>query len=194
MKNFIRGLSPIAAVALIACSPLVYGKLEDPSIKVTQATPNIPGAPQVALTVADLFPAFSFGIGEIPGFDETSKESSVVLNSATIAMTSTSSSASNFGGITSATLFVTATGQPDKAVAVYDSTHGSLSADKKTLALAPVDDSNLLQYFSAKAIGVKLSGSGTLPGPAPGPGPTVTGSWSADVTLDFHVIAQENVM
>ena len=189
MKTLMRIVAPAALLTLGAC----YAKLDEPSIAVTQTTPSIPGLPPVAVTVpANIFPSFSFSVGDFPGSDETSKESSVVLNSASVAMTATSSSGSNFDGITNATLSVTppsGSGLPTTAVATYvkgDATRGSLSADGRTITLTPIDSTNLLPYLTQKSISISLSGTGTPPGP-------VGGSWSADVTLDFHVVAQKNL-
>ena len=60
---------------------------------------------------------------------------------------------------------------------------GELSGDK-TLTLVPTGDSELLGYLNGKTLEVGFSGSGTPP----------TVAWIAQVTLDFHVIAQKNIL
>jgi hypothetical protein len=186
MTKTLRTLLTTAVAALLACSPLMYGKIDAPSVAVTNTIPGtIPGYIGPALTVpVDLIPSFTFTVGEVT-VDESSKDSSIKLNSAAITIT-TPDPTIKLDGIQAADLTLIAPGGAPKSVAKYDvaAKIGSISADGKTLTLAPTSDLELLGFLSNQTLTVKIGGSGTPPSKA----------WNGEVTLDFHVIAQKNIL
>ena len=190
MKTRIRVVLPAALLLLAACDPLFYAKVDAPSVAITQSLPGpIPGAPQVPVTVPTSLIQYSFDIGQVT-VDQSSKDSSLTLNGATVAITS--SGPPSFSGIDELDLVVAPpSGDPTLTavtVARYSKSAGvgTLSTDGKTLTLAPPEKVELLPYLQGTVLTVSLSGSGILPGP-------VGTTWTADVTIDFHVIAQKNL-
>lgn len=186
MTKTLRALLTTSALASLACSPLMYGKLDAPSVAVTNTIPGtIPGYTGPALSApVDLFPSFTFTVGEVT-VDESSKDSSIKLNGAAITIT-TADPTIKLDGIQSADLTLIAPGGTPRSVAKYDAAAkvGSISADGKTLTLAPTSDLELLSFLTNQTLTVKIGGTGTPPSKA----------WTGEVTLDFHVIAQKNII
>lgn len=186
MTKILRALLTTSVLASLACSPLMYGKIDAPSVAVTNTIPGtIPGYTGPALTVpVDLIPSFTFTVGEVT-VDESSRDSSIKLNSAAITIT-TADPTIKLDGIRSADLTLIAPGGISRPVAKYDAAAkiGSISADGKTLTLAPTSDLELLGFLSNKTLTVKVGGAGTPPSKA----------WNGEITIDFHVIAQKNII
>lgn len=181
MKNLIRVLLPVATIAA-ACSPLVYGKVDAPSVKITQTFGAISGLPTPSQPV-DVPPvSFTFDIGEII-VGEGDQDSSLTLNEATLSIVNPSTTTVNFEGIDRLTLSVTS-GTQDVTIAEY--VQGSVPATK-SITLVPTGSVNLIPYLSQKKLSVKVSGRGIPPGP-------LGTSWTPQLELDFHVIAQHNVL
>jgi hypothetical protein len=183
MKTSIRILLPTAILALAACSPLVYGKAEVQSLQVTQSNIAVPGWTGGAITIpANLF-SFPFDIGEVM-IDQFSENSSLKLNGSTV--TIAAGSAATFQGIDQFVLSLTPPGGTATAVAKYDKTNkiGTISADGKVLTLVPTADLELIKFLNNTTLTIGMSGSGTVPNAA----------WSGAVMLDFHVVAQKNVV
>lgn len=176
----------VAAAALLAgCSPLFFGKVEEPSLAVTQRLPPVPGAPPVVVPSGLLFPAFTFEIGDV-GVKQDSSDSTLWLNGATLAMVSPGPLTS-FSDVTTAALAVVppaGSALPEVVVADFDAARDGAAGT--TLALKGTGRANLLPYLQATRIALRASMSGALPGPA-----DIT--WTADLTLDFHVVAQKNL-
>jgi hypothetical protein len=181
MKNPIRALLLVVAI-VAACSPFIYGKVDAPSVKVTQTFPAISGLPTPSQPV-DVPPvSFTFDIGEII-VGEGDQDSSLTLNEATLSMADPSTTTVNFEGIDRLTLSVTS-GTQEVTVAEY--VKGSVPVSR-SITLAPTGNVNLLPYLSGKGLMVKVSGTGIPPGP-------LGTSWTPQLLLDFHVIAQHNVL
>ncbi len=180
MKNLIRVLLPVATIAA-ACSPLVYGKVDAPSVKITQTFGAISGLPTPSQPV-DVPPVpFTFDIGEII-VGEGDQDSSLTLNEATLSML-TATTTVHFEDIDRLTLSVTS-GTQEVTIAEY--VQGSVPATK-SITLVPTGSVNLIPYLSQKTLSVKVSGRGIPPGP-------LGTSWTPQLVLDFHVIAQHNVL
>ncbi len=192
MKNLTRILLSMALLSLNACSPLVYGKVETPSVTDKESFTNIPGG--VNLAVTNLLPLTTFNVGDIFGFDLSSsemKDSSIKLNGATLKLKSVSAGPANFAQVTEATLQIS-TPEGLKPVAQYvsaagGSAVGSLTDSGTTINFAATGDVELFGYLQNKTVQVAVSAKGT--------GPGSTGStWNADLTLDFKVAAQYNAL
>ncbi len=188
MKNLIRVLLAVAA-AVAACSPLVYGKVDAPSVKITQTFGAIAGLPTPSQPV-DVPPVpFTFDIGEII-VGEGDQDSSLTLNEATLSML-TATTTVHFEDIDRLTLSVTS-GTQEVTIAEYvKGSVGKLESTDKvangSITLVPTGSVNLIPYLSQKTLSVKVSGRGIPPGP-------LGTSWTPQLVLDFHVIAQHNVL
>lgn len=182
MKNSIRTMLSTAVLALVACSPLIYGKLESRSVAITQSNISVPGYGGGPVSIpANLF-SFPFEVGDVT-VDESSKDSSLKLNGAMVEITGTS--AATFQGVDEFQISLTPPGGAPQIVARYKKGQiGTLSTNGKTITLVPVGDIELLGFLSNKSLTVGMSGSGTPPAVA----------WVGAVTLDFHVIAQKNIL
>lgn len=183
MKTSLRILLSPAILALAACSPLIYGKADVQSLQVTQSNIAVPGWSGGAITVpANLF-SFPFDIGEVM-VDQFSENSSLKLNGSTV--TIAPGSAATFQGIDQFVLTLTPPGGTAQAVAKYDKTNkiGTLSADGKVMTLVPTADLELISFLNNTTLTVGMGGSGTPPNAA----------WTSSVMLDFHVLAQKNVL
>jgi hypothetical protein len=172
----------LAAAALAACGkPLLYARLDAPSVTVTQALPALPGAPAVDGTAVLPPGGVDFPVGDLV-VDRSFQGSRVTLNGAALAMTG-SGGGPSFAGIRRAVLRVTAPGGALVAadLASFDAVRDGAAG--ATLALRPETAIDLLPYLSAQALHLELELSGTPPGPE-------GTSWTADLTLDFHLVAQ----
>jgi hypothetical protein len=184
MKNVIRLLLAAVALAVTGCDPLMYAKLDEPSVAITNTITAV-GLPQVdvpSVTVANV----TFQIGDIT-VDESSKDSSLWLNKATLQLLNPGPG-TTFAGIKTASIAISAppgnTNLVTQVVASYDQARDGPAGD--TLVLAATQEINLIPYLSSKTLVVDLTGSGVPPGP-------LGVTWTADLTLDFHVIAQKNL-
>ncbi len=187
MKNAIRVLLPLLAV-VVACSPLMYGKIDAPSVVVSRTLPSTPGVTTPsAITIPPL--TFDFSIGDIT-VSESDKDSSLTLNAAKLSVGEGSTTTVDLEEVDVLVVSLTAPGGTASVdVARYDRNAGvgTLSQDHRTITLAPVTQENLLGYLSQKTFKVTVSGSGKPPGP-------IGTSWIPEIALDFHVIAQQNVL
>ncbi len=183
MKTSMRILLS-TAIALAACSPLIYGKAEVQSLQVTEPGIAVPAWSGGSITVPANLVSFQFDVGEVM-VDEFSENSSLKLNESTVTIV-TPTSGANLKQIDQLVLSLTPPGGTPTAVAKYDKTNkiGSISDDGKTLTLVPTADLELIKFLDNTKLTVGLSGSGTPPNVA----------WTGSVMLDFHVIAQKNVV
>jgi hypothetical protein len=184
MKIFNRIVMAVAFFAVTGCGPLMYGKLDSPSVQVTDSSfKGVPGG--VDLSITQLLPPATFNIGDMFGFDLSAsamKDSSLKLNAASLALTSASG---NFSGVNTAALIVSSpTGQKQTIAQYTKGSVGTLSPDGKTISFAATSDLELFSYLQNKSLTVSVSATGVGPSSA----------WDAAITLDFKVTAQYNVL
>jgi hypothetical protein len=187
MKNFVRIVLPLAMVGLAGCDPLMYGKLDEPSIAITQGLPSAPGLPALEVPSVTLAQQ-TFQLGDIT-VDESSKDSRVTVNQAILEITAVTpaNATTSFAGIKTAAVSVAAppgSSLPTQTVATYDQTRDGPAGTALTLKGA--DGVNLVPYITGKSLVVNLTASGVPPGP-------LGTSWTSDLTLDLHIIAQKNL-
>lgn len=181
-----RALSAALAAALLAAcgEPLLYAEMEVASVAVTQALPTLPGSPQVDAPTTPLPPeGFDLDLGEID-LGAESEKSSVTLNGALFEITDPTSPETTFAGIRRAELLILpAAGsvEPPVTLALYDRDRDGPATTR--LALRPVGPVNLLPYLSANQVKAQVIVGGIPPGPA-------GGSWTADLTVDMHLLAR----
>ncbi len=193
MKNLTRILLSMALLSLNACSPLVYGKVETPSITDKESFTNIPGGVNLALTA--LFPLTTFNIGDIFGFDLSSsemKDSSIKLNGATLTLKSVTAGPANVNQVTEATLSISTPGGLTPIAQYVSATAGgtpagSLTDSGTTIHFVPSGDVELFTYLQNKTVQVAVSAKGVGPG-------SLGSTWNADLIFDFKVAAQYNAL
>jgi hypothetical protein len=177
----------LAASALslgAGCSdPLLFVQVDEPSLTVTQTLPPVPGAPAVAVSAFEIPPGgVEVSVGDLV-VGSTSRGSRLTLNGARLALLAPAPG-TTFAGVTAASLEVVppaGSGLPQAAIATYDQARDGPAG--ATLALAGSAGVDLLPYLGAKTLRVVLGAAGTPPGPA-------GTSWTADLTLDLHLVAE----
>jgi hypothetical protein len=174
----------LAAAALAGCGdPLLFLRVDEPSLTVTQTLPPVPGAPAVAVPSVEIPPGGAdVGVGDF-AVGQSEKGSRLTLNGARLVLLSPAPGTS-FSGITAASLAVvppSGSALPPVTVAGYDQARDG-PADA-ALVLTASGGADLLPYLGARTLRVVLTASGTPPGPA-------GSTWTADLTLDFHLVAE----
>jgi hypothetical protein len=162
--------------------PLLYLKVDEPSLVVTQSLPTVPGAPPVDVPAVTLPPGgLDIDIGDV-SVDTSGSRSRLELRRATLAMVA-ASPGTDFSGIRSASLVITppvGADLPQVVVASFDAVRdGTAGAALVLSAASPVD---LLPYLSTHKLHVEIVAAGSPPGP-------LGTSWTADLALDFHLLA-----
>ncbi len=187
MRNLLRFVTvPAALVLLAGCGdPLLFARVDDRSVAVTQGLPSAPGLPAVEVPSVTLA-SVDFQVGDINlGLD--TRGSRLTLNRVVLAMVS-AAPGTTFAGITHASVTIAppagTPGLGPQEVASYDQARDGVAGT--SLVLTPSGDFDLLPYVFEKTIAVSISASGTPPGP-------LGSTWTSDLTLDFHVVAQASL-
>jgi hypothetical protein len=179
-----KTIALVLAGALAGCGdPLLFVEVDEPSLTITQTLPGVPGAPPVAVASTDIPPGgLDVGVGDF-AVDRAAPGSRLSLNGARLVLLSPGAG-TTFAGITGAALGVVppdGSGLPPLVAATYDQARDGPAGSALTLAASGSAD--LLPYLGAKTLRVVL----TVAGEPPGPAGIV---WTADLTLDFHLVAR----